>query len=585
MKFLTQKYHISYFLSSLFLFLSTVHAIPASIKGVAIINAPTVFSNETNNATSGVLYDIFNKICSQLNITVYYDWTIDIMQTNRSLLSLVANGTYDFILGFPILPNEDDFGEEFENLSKMSLLRDSIIIFTPNLLQLLVVGVLKELFFVFVIIFVPWILIATSLYYLIEIRRFSNMRFFKGFSEAFFMVTYRKKKMPKGAKIYSAFFYITTIIISMLLLGDFIYVIASMLLKSDIDNINDSVNRRSSVCILQNDYLTRTFLRNRPEIRYSQTLDPVTCFIELNSFNVGSFLISGSRIKNFFHGTPSQNNMFDFDVRDSVSLDYYVLLRNDLDHLHSKMAPIYEELEIAYIPSIINKYETQPIFNRIVPSSIFSDSILLIFTSLTITSSFLIIFLIISIYQQRKDRSSSDDKYNKKKRRKYMLARQNDRYSQQQILEMEDYSDHRGDDVRYRYQPNYPQHVPPSQNYNTYNNYNPRYIPRNGTLSLSGPVHVNNFDGKPEKSWLKIDHQSSKAEGSIKLQGTSDFENQISPIPKVEDMESRQITIDIDSREKNNHGGVGSKIEFDEEDERKNEGEGKRNPVQMKKDV
>ena len=580
----TQKNYFGYFLFSIFLLLSTVHAGPASIKGIAIINSPTIFTDANGVPSGGVVFDIFNKMCSQLNVTVNYEVSIDIMSFNRSVLLQVANGTYDFILGYPFLPQDNDFTEDFETLTKMSLLRDSIIIFTPNLLQLLVVGVLKELFFVVIIILVPWLLISTSLYYLIEIRRFSNMNFFTGFYEAFLMICYKKKKMPKGAKIYSFLFFTATIIISMLLLGDFIYVVASMLLKSDIDNINDSVNRRSSICVLNNDYLSRTFLKNRPEIRYELASDPVTCFIELNSFNVGSFIVSASRIKHFFYTTPSQNNMFDFDIRDSVTLDYLVIVRNDLDHLHSKLDPMYEEMENTYIPTVIDKYESQPVFNRIVPSSIFSDSILLIFTSLTITSSFLIIFLIILIYRQRKGSSSSEERYQKRRKRRneerarrYQLARQTDRYSQQHILDMDEYFDHRGDDERY-YQPNYPQHAP-AQNYNT------RYLARNGTLSLSGPVQVNKFEGKPEKNWLKIDNHSSKEEGTFKYHGTSDFENQVSPIPKAEESESRQIAIDIDSEKGNKKEGNKSKYLFEEDSEKGSQEDIKKKSFDAKKDV
>lgn len=276
-----------YFFLLLLSFLSlnvVVTTMPTQIKGIAITNLPTVITNG-NNVTGGMIIEIFNQICSKLNVTVVYKEVIDVTAVNSTVPKLVAAGTYDFAIGYPILPTDVNFEFQYQNVSRIDLYKDTLIVFTPNLLQLLVVNVLKELFFVFFIILLPWLLIATTLYYLIDIRRFSKTAFFTGFYEAFTIILYRKKNMPKGAKIYSVLFYIITILIGMLLLGDFIYVIASMLLKSDVDNINDYLNKRSSVCTISHDYLANTFMSNRQEIPDSKAPDPKTCFIQLNSFN------------------------------------------------------------------------------------------------------------------------------------------------------------------------------------------------------------------------------------------------------------------------------------------------------------
>jgi len=339
----------------------------------------------------------------------------------------------------------------------------------------------------------------------------------------------------------------------MLLLGDFIYVISSMLLKSDVDNINDYLNKRSSVCTLSHDYLANSFMSNRQEIPDSKAPDPKTCFIQLNSFNVGSFLVSASRIKYFFLQDPTQNNMFDFDIRDSVSVDYYIILSSKLYEFSTQAGLILDDLKIDYIPTMRTQYEAEPVFNRIVPSSIFSDSILLIFTSLTITSIFAIVFLLIIIYRQTKKPSPPSHKKSKKKK-KYHHHQQNYDDEKVRLYEMNKQSEAAGGGgvprfidveqerprdpeiqyIHHRYPP-VQQQTQNRQQQQQYQNYQQASrVQKNRTLSLSGPIQPKKFEGKPEKSWLKIDAQSSRAEGTFKFQGTSDFENQLSPVAKAE---------------------------------------------------
>jgi len=500
---------------------------PTQIKGIAITNLPTVITNG-NNVTGGMIIEIFNQICSKLNVTVVYKEVIDVTAVNSTVPKLVAAGTYDFAIGYPILPTDVNFEFQYQNVSRIDLYKDTLIVFTPNLLQLLVVNVLKELFFVFFIILLPWLLIATTLYYLIDIRRFSKTAFFTGFYEAFTIILYRKKNMPKGAKIYSVLFYIITILIGMLLLGDFIYVIASMLLKSDVDNINDYLNKRSSVCTISHDYLANTFMSNRQEIPDSKAPDPKTCFIQLNSFNVGSFLVSASRIKYFFYKNPSQNNMFDFDIRDSVSVDYYIILSSRLAEFSSQAGLILDDLKVDYIPTLRTKYEAEPVFNRIVPSSIFSDSILLIFTSLTITSLFAIVFLLIIIYRQTKKPSPASRKKSKKKKKHHHPNYDDEKV---RLYEMTTKPSEKPYTEEERPHPRDPevQHIqhrlPQAQNQQPSG--------KNRTLSLSGPIQHRKFEGN---------------EGAFKFQGASDFENQLSPVPKVEyptnTIQHRKINID-----------------------------------------
>ncbi len=58
---------------------------------------------------------------------------------------------------------------------------------------------------------------------------------------------------------------------------------------------------------------------------------------------------------------------------------------------------------------------------------------------------------------------------------------------------------------------------------------------KNKTLSLEGTINLRKFEGKPDKSWLRNERKVSKLDNSVKFNGTSDFEEQISAVEKVEE--------------------------------------------------
>jgi len=212
-----------------------------------------------------------------------------------------------------------------------------------------------------------------------------------------------------------------------------------------------------------------------------------------------------------------------------------------------------------YINNVVNNYLPEVTFDQIVPHSIFSQSILLIFSSLTITSVFLIFLVCVMVKTQVQKPVKT------RRRRKQQQTGPRPNYIYGPITST------RGSEpvtMRDRIKkgegqlspPSHPNPMAPSsilrkagadiiaetiRNSVMKNN-------RNKTLSLSGPINPKKFDGKPDKSWLKIDQQSSKDEGSFKFQGTSDFENQISSVDRADESGERSRNIFETASNRNN---------------------------------
>ena len=55
----------------------------------------------------------------------------------------------------------------------------------------------------------------------------------------------------------------------------------------------------------------------------------------------------------------------------------------------------------------------------------------------------------------------------------------------------------------------------------------------NKSLSLTGPIMNFKFEGRPEKSWVKIEALSSNDDVSVNLRVDSDFENHVSSVSRI----------------------------------------------------
>ena len=514
------------------------------LNGAGIVNGPYLSLAENQTIHGGILYDIFKEVWRKLNVTVSYEPITDIpTESNTSLAKLVGNGTYDFVMGYPLDQSDASDLSDFDNVDRVDIIRDSVVVFTPKLLQLLVSNVFREMFFVFCIAFLPWILVNTSLYYLIERHRFTRMSFFSAYFECFKTILYHGKKMSKVAKVYSILFYGISIIMIMLLLGDFIYVIAAMMMKIDIDDLNQVVNSQSKTCIVEGDYLVEGFINRRQEITNIKTNDVLSCFLELDSLNVGSFMVSGSKVKSFFRNHPTLNNKFNYFVKDSINVDYYLLINRDF-RLRDDINRVINRFPDFFIPNVIGKYFKSPSYNQIIPTSIFSDSTLLMFLSLTITSIFLIFFMVMMIVYKAKPKSKkvkhskvkkAKKSYGEEKLDKYRLALQRSNESKQK-LSQNDSDELKNKETQGATASHCQQYqkLQQFQRQNTYTRSSQATDTDRNTLSLNSSINYRHCDANNDANYRRSHPQISDEERSLNFREMPDIENQISPIQKIE---------------------------------------------------
>ena len=520
-----------------------------NLTGLAILGNVNFIEDSDNNITSGVLFDIFEEVWTNSNITATYKaWTLSTKTSDfTTVLELVSNGTYDFALGYPIIShgdneNDDDSAFKGYGLTKIDVLTDTAIVYTPNILQLLVGNVLQEMFFAVGIVILPWFLVNTLLFYLIEIRKFSKVDFFKGFFEAFLTITFRHQIMSTTAKVYSTVFYFITAIICMLLLGDFIYVIASMILSLDMSNSGQAVDSHSTTCMVEDDLLTSSFMEARQDIPRLISLDVNGCLSQLNSLNIGSFMASKAYMMNYLYRNPHQNNRFTFYLRDSIVLTYSILVCSKIG-ISDEISQILSSFRPSFYQRIHKNYYVQPVYNKIAPSSIFSNSILLIFMSLTITSLFIILFLIVLIYRMFRRKASTNSKMSSNGDKgdslsKYKLLRQHSKIAKKRISEMDD-TENTEDNYQSPSLPNQSLHQPRQRQLlmqrRALKHGNP--FAKDHSLSLSGPIQIDKLKGKPESSWPEIESQDyNKKEG---IENQEPLENHLSLVHRIGEIDKR----------------------------------------------
>ena len=98
-------------------------------------------------------------------------------------MKCLGSKTCDIVLNFKSFSETID-PIELTNLSnvidKIPYMIETYYIFFPNLLTILIINVLQELFFIIVIISLPWILINGQIYYMLEGQKFHDTLFIKG---------------------------------------------------------------------------------------------------------------------------------------------------------------------------------------------------------------------------------------------------------------------------------------------------------------------------------------------------------------------------------------------------------------------
>jgi len=270
-----------------FLFIIGIHAEEGGeeepplppVRTVYYKNSPIITKLNPTNDSEGIMAEIVKAAENEGEFDFTYLET-DYPDDPQLMAELVNNGTYDMGLGYVRYSSDPDFSRVYPNLTRISIFKDTLNILRPNLLKLLVLNVLREMFFFAFVIYLPWLLINMTIFYLIELKKFQKYELFRGLWESLktVMASQPYKKMSSCSKVYSLIFYILSIMLTMLLLGDFIYVVSATLLKSDNDNINEFIFGENVLCVSEEDYLVTNYFETRPESVITEDLTIKTCF-------------------------------------------------------------------------------------------------------------------------------------------------------------------------------------------------------------------------------------------------------------------------------------------------------------------
>ena len=294
------------------------------------LSNPSSFNpNKTQNSDfTGLLVDVFSYMASNLNFT--YNFTLLASKTNLTTdLVLFAPSDYNFDKVFdPVYYYLKNVTQNYVKTNEV--LKESYYIFFPSLLATLIQRVIWELFFILFIIIIPWILINAQIYYFFDSSRFRHLPFYKGFCKALSSILFRESETKCG-QIFSIYFLASTAVVCMLILADFIYTIANMLLVYDVANAYDFINNRANICLYYDDYFQINAMKLISQITLVITKNIGDCFSMIENLTVEALLISEYFIKNFFKSDRNYNNMFRYYIKQNSYKGYSFLIRNDVN--------------------------------------------------------------------------------------------------------------------------------------------------------------------------------------------------------------------------------------------------------------
>lgn len=295
------------------------------------LTSPETFNSENykNSDFGGILIEIWDKIALNLNLT--YMYTLIPPGNNFSTIDVIIFNPEEYNMDTGLDPVKfygSNYTREFYKSNE--ILRESYYIFFPSLLATLIQRVVWQLFFLIFIVIVPWILINAQIYYLFDMTRFKGLKYHQAFAQSLLSL-FSMQKGTRCSKVYSLFFYLSTLIISMLLLADFIYAIANMLTKYDISNGFDLINTRARVCLYYYENFMIQYLQKLNSVNMFIKQDIRECFNLIENLGAEALIISEFFIRAFFKRNPSYNNVFRFFLKQQSYKTYSFFIKQDVD--------------------------------------------------------------------------------------------------------------------------------------------------------------------------------------------------------------------------------------------------------------
>jgi len=309
----------------------TIYSVGVLIEPPMIsLSDPSSFNpNQIQNSDfCGILIDLFDYMATQLN----FSYTLTLLPSKYNLTTqivLFSPSDYNFDKGFdPVYYYLKNVTNDYVETD--DVIKESYYIFYPSLLATLIQRVIWELFFILFIVIIPWILVNAQIYYFFDYNKFRHLTFYKGFCKALSSIFIRDAETKCG-KIYSIYFLGASSVVSMLILADFIYTIANMLLVYDIGNSYDFLNNQSNVCLYSEDIFQINALELMAQVSIVITTNIGDCFSMIENLTVEALLISEFFIKSFFKSNGNYNNIFRYYIKENSFKSYSFLIRNDVN--------------------------------------------------------------------------------------------------------------------------------------------------------------------------------------------------------------------------------------------------------------
>ena len=228
-----------------------------------------------------------------------------------------------------------------DNYTEIELSTETFYIFYPNLIMKLIQNVLWEVFFVFIIVLFPWVMMNASMYYILDSKRYRKVSVLSALGQAAKDLVQFNNRKGQCQLVYTCTFYLVTGVILMLLLADFIFLISNMLVLHDVTNFKDLASKHSKICMLSSDTALVSMIKDRKEIGYVERKEIPECIEQLSDMGTNSFFVSEYNIEAFFKTFPHLNNEFRFSKSEGNIQANQILILNDhaalIDQVYSAL--------------------------------------------------------------------------------------------------------------------------------------------------------------------------------------------------------------------------------------------------------
>ncbi|CAD8098469.1 unnamed protein product [Paramecium sonneborni] len=217
---------------------------------------------------SGMLIDIFYDVMDSLKSR--RGEQLELLYVNQSDQ---ANITFDFIRNFnqekSIVLTQDLIQLDYSHydLSKPILTENYIFIY-PSLVVTLFSRIVWELFFNYIIIIFPWIMLYAN--FMIFFLSKQKYRTYSKKIQVSLQILVGNQETNQSTLILKIMFIIVTFLISSIIFIDFIYVVGNAIQRQNFNSLNDLAMNQFQLCSIRNDIFISDMIQRYRDISFQE---------------------------------------------------------------------------------------------------------------------------------------------------------------------------------------------------------------------------------------------------------------------------------------------------------------------------